>query len=139
MSTIKQKKLAKNIVENLARENPLNKEELVISSGYAVTTAEGHAPDIIEQKGVQEELKALGFDPEQAKRVVGEILTDGENDNVKLKAADMIFKVHGSYAAEKHMNLNLNVPKFGDEELEKTADALIRLQKEDTGSPRTKA
>ncbi len=110
MSTLRQKKLAHNIVENLSRDNPLNKEELVISSGYAVKTAEGHAPDIIDQKGVQEELKALGFDEDTAKNVVANILT---NEKVapkdRLRAASEVFKVHGSYAPEKQISLNVDL------------------------------
>ncbi len=64
---------------------------------------------VLESKGVQEELAKRGFHPDIAREVVGEILLAGENDSVKLKAADMVFKVHGSYAAEKHLNLNVEV------------------------------
>ncbi len=96
------------MVENLSRDKPLNKQDLVISSGYAVKTAEGHAPDIMEQKGVLEALDDYGFNVETAKKVVGQILLEGENDNVKLKAGEMIFKVHGTFAPEKSVNLNIN-------------------------------
>lgn len=108
MPTIRQKKLAKAVVENLSREQPLNKQELVASVGYTPASADKKATEILASSGVQEELAILGFDPETAKQVVGQILTNGENDSVKLKAADMIFKVAGSYAAEKHVNLNIH-------------------------------
>lgn len=108
MATLRQKKLAKAIVKNLSAPDPLNKQELVVSSGYSPTTADGHANEIIEQKGVQEELKVLGFDTDTAKGVVSKIMTDGENDSVKLKAADMVFKVQGDYAPERHVNLNID-------------------------------
>ena len=109
MGTIRQQKLAQAIVKNIHAEEPLNKGELLESVGYAKSVAEAKPTEILEQKGVQEELIQLGFDPNTAKQVVSEILIGGENDNVKLKAADMIFKVHGTYAPEKSVNLNVEV------------------------------
>ncbi len=100
MSTQRQKKLAKEIVKNLEREKPLNSGELVLSSGYSENTATRQIPAVFEQKGVVEELAKLGFDSNNAKRVVGEILNNSE-DQHRLKAADMIFKVGGDYAPEK--------------------------------------
>lgn len=122
MATIRQKKLAEAIVENLSQAKPKNKKELLVSSGYSKNTSESSANDIIEQKGVQEELKILGFSSEKAKEVVAEILEFGENDGVKLKAADMIFKVNSDYAAEKHMNVNVDF-KIDDSALDEAAKA----------------
>lgn len=109
MGTIRQQKLAQAIVKNIHAEEPLNKGELLESVGYAKSVAEAKPTEILEQKGVKEELIKVGFDPETAKSVVGEIVLAGENDNVKLKAADIIFKVHGTYAPEKSVNLNVEV------------------------------
>lgn len=109
MPTLRQKKLAKSIVENLQASKPLNKKELLVSAGYDETTAMATPNREIEAKGTQQELRKLGFDPDTARQIVGEILVGGENDNVKLKAADMIFKVHGEYAPEKHLNVNVEV------------------------------
>lgn len=104
MSTLLQKKLAENIVENATRDEPLNKKELVVSSGYSEISAESSAHLIIEQKGVQEELNNLGFSSEGAKKVVAEILYNSKaRDNDRLKAADMVFDVHGDKAPEKHI------------------------------------
>ena len=61
MSTELQKKLAGEIIKNAKREKPLNKKELVVLSGYGEVTADRHASEVIEQKGVQEELNRLGF------------------------------------------------------------------------------
>lgn len=108
MSTLLQKNLAQNIVKNAKAGKRINKKELVISSGYAPKTAEGHAPEIINQKGVQEELENLGFDTESAKKVVKNILAKGKEEN-RLKAADMIFKVVGEYAPEKHLVLEKKI------------------------------
>jgi hypothetical protein len=109
MPTIRQKKVAKKLVENLNAEQPLNKKEILVSSGYSEITADSSAKIILESEGVKEELKTVyGFDPDTAKNVVADILIGGEEDRDRLKAADMIFKVHGSYAAEKHANFNVN-------------------------------
>ncbi len=106
MATELQKKLAINIVKNAKRKRPLNKGQLVEASGYSHTTAIKQLPAVFEQKGVQEELEALGFDLESAKAVVKKILTTGKEEN-RLKAAIEIFKVVGAYAPDKSISLNL--------------------------------
>ncbi len=109
MSTVRQKKLAKSFVENLQADKPLNKQELVASVGYSHKVADKKATEIIESKGVQKELKALGFDSETAKEVVAEILVYGDSDMARLAAAREVFKVHGDYAPEKSVNVNVQV------------------------------
>lgn len=109
MPTIRQKRLAEAIVNNGLREQPLNKAELVVSAGYAEMTAKANAGFIIDQPGVQEALDDLGFTEENAKKVVVKILLEGKEESAQLKAADMVFKVKGSYAPEKSQNVNLNV------------------------------
>lgn len=109
MATLRQKKLAKGLVENLTSNKIKTASELLVSAGYDETTAQASPGRTIEQKGVKEELVKLGFDEETAKQVVGEILVYGDEDRDRLKAAEMIFKVHGSFAPEKKLNLNVNV------------------------------
>lgn len=110
MATIRQQKLARAIVDNFDAEEPLNLGELVESVGYSKTVAEAKPGEIIEQKGVQYELRRLGFDEDNAKRVVGEILNDdGVEPQHRLKAAEQVFKVTGAYAPEKSLNLNVEV------------------------------
>lgn len=99
MATLKQKRLALAIVKNSQKAKPLNKQELVVSSGYGVITADRHASEVIDSKGVQEELSALGFTEENAKAVTAQILLNPkEASRDRLKAAEMAFKVHGSFA-----------------------------------------
>lgn len=108
MGTTKQKRLAKVIIENTKLEEPLNKGELVEAGGYSKITATTKPGVIIGQKGVQEELVKSGFTEDNAKKVVEEIMLDESKDaNARLKASDMVFKVHGSYAPDKHLNINL--------------------------------
>lgn len=122
MATLRQKKLANALVENSLADKPLNKKELLVSSGYSESSAEASAKVILDQKGVQQELIKHGFNPDAAKEIVTEILYAGENDTVKLKAADMVFKVHGTYAAEKH--INLNIEDKPSERLQEIADKM---------------
>lgn len=109
MATLKQKALAKAIVENLESGRPLTGQRLAESVGYSPATAEDHLGRTIEQKGVQEELANWGFTEENAKRVVASILLDPEkNASDRLKASEMVFKVHGSFAPDKSISVNLN-------------------------------
>lgn len=126
MATIRQKKLAESLVKNALSEKPMNKGELVESVGYSPETARKKTAELFNSKGVQEELAILGFDVETAKRVVGQIALEGENDNVKLKASEMIFKVHGTFAAEKHVNLNINRTEPNDR-IKELAERLKQL------------
>lgn len=106
MATQRQKKLAQAIVENLQSEETKTAGELLEKVGYSEHLVK-QPGRVMEQEGVKEELALLGFNENRAKAVVSEILETSEDHN-RLKAADMIFKVHGSYAPEKSVNLNLN-------------------------------
>lgn len=107
MATVRQKKLAKAIVENLKAKKPKNKKELLVSVGYAPSTAEVKQNEIMKQFGVSEELRALGFHEDGAKAVVESILYNplvAPAD--RLKASDQVFKVQGTYAPEKKIELH---------------------------------
>lgn len=109
MSTELQKNLANNIVKNLKRKKPLNKKELVVSSGYGEISAESSAHIILDQKGVKDALHELGFNEDTAKNVVKQIMLDPETAaSDRLKATDQVFKVQGSYAPEKSVSVNIN-------------------------------
>jgi hypothetical protein len=108
MATLKQRKLAKAIVENFKNDKPKTATQLLESVGYSRTTAEAKSGEIIEQKGVQQELVKYGFDEESAKNVVVDVMEKAIwEPNARLRAADMIFKVHGSYAPEKSVQVQV--------------------------------
>jgi len=68
------------------------------------------AVENLQKPSIQEELKRLGFDTNNAKRVVSEILnSDQEKAADRLNAAEKVFKVHGDYAPEKTLNVNVEV------------------------------
>jgi hypothetical protein len=109
--TQKQKKVAAKLVENLTVDNPKSAGEILDNIGYSKAIVK-NPKMILESEGVKTELIALGFDPENAKKVVGEILDNEANEpRDRLKAAEQVFKVHGSYAAEKTINLSLQISK----------------------------
>lgn len=110
MGTQKQKKVAKLIVENSKLDKPLNGGEILEKTGYAPGVIKNPS-DILKSAGVKEELRILGFDEETAKTVVGQILKNDDTDpSTRLRAADQVFKVFGTYAAEKkEINVQGNI------------------------------
>lgn len=78
------------------------------SVGYSPASAEKKTAEILNSKGVINELHRLNFSEEKAKEVVGEILQFGDSDQSRLKAAELTFKVEGSFAPEKRVNVNLD-------------------------------
>lgn len=130
MATELQQNLAKEIVSNLKRKKPKNKKELVVSSGYSITTATKQIPAVFEQKGVLEALNDYGFNEDNAKRVVSEIMLNSDNDpNARLKATDQVFKVHSTYAPEKTTATNVNI-NISEKELEIAQEYELKLKEQ---------
>ena len=110
MATLKQKNLARELVNNITRKPIKTAAELLVNAGYDETTALASPGRTIKQIGVIEELDKLGFNEDKAKEVVAQILSSEDEDaKDRLKAAEMVFKVYGSFAPEKHVNLNVKV------------------------------
>lgn len=102
MSTIRQKKLALAIVENMKAKKPKTKKEILVSSGYSMSIATQNPDNIMESLGVSEELRALGFHEEGAMAVVQKLMhSPSVAPADRLKATDQVFKVRGTYAPEK--------------------------------------
>lgn len=73
-----------------------------------IDTASAIAVENLGKPLIQEELRKLGFDSNNAKRVISEILNNDDLEpKDRIKAAENVFKVNGDYAAEKHINVNL--------------------------------
>lgn len=105
----RQRRVAKLMVDALETGITYNTHgELIKTAGYG-TGLQTQPQRVLESVGVINALSDLGFTEENAKNVVKSIL---ENDKAKhsdrLKAADMVFKVHGTYAAEKTISLNID-------------------------------
>lgn len=68
------------------------------------------ASENLTKPDIKNYLEEIGFTSDNAKEVVAEILSDESNEpKDRLKAAEMIFKVHGDFAPEKSINLNVEV------------------------------
>ncbi len=90
-------------MENSKKAKPSNKKDLLVSVGYSENTALTKPQEIIEQKGTKEELNALGFTEDNANLVVGTILMNsGEAAKDRLKAAELVYKVKGSFVADQN-------------------------------------
>jgi hypothetical protein len=108
MATVKQKKLAKLIVENATLDKPLNAGQMLEKVSYGKISKQPSR--VLESAGVKEELEVLGFTEEAAMKVVEEIMNNQDVDpSARLKATDQVFKVRGTYAPEKKLIANLNV------------------------------
>lgn len=109
MPTQRQKKVAKLIIENSTVDKPLTGGQMLAKVGYSESMQTAKVNDVLESEGVKEALADYGFTEDNAKQVVASILLDENKDpNSRLKASDMIFKVHGTYAPEKNINLNID-------------------------------
>lgn len=96
----KQKKVAKMLIENSKSNKPLTKGEIVEKSGYGVSM-KTNPQVIINSDGVKQALTDFGFNVDNAKKVTANIMLDEtKHEHARLKAADMVFKVHGSYVNE---------------------------------------
>lgn len=125
MPTVRQKRVAKLIIENATLDKPLNGGQMLAKVGYAKSMHRAKVNDVLESEGVKEALDDYGFSEDNAKKVVAEILLSKEADSGhRLKAASEVFKVQGSYAPEKSVSLNLSVPA---EKQKKATEAIIRF------------
>lgn len=95
MATLRQQALARNIVSG--RFTTLR--DLLVSTGYSAKTAEAHPQVIVSQKGVQEELRKLGYDDLllTAKAALVIIMLTSKSNRDRLKAADIVARTLGMY------------------------------------------
>lgn len=129
MATVKQKRVAKLIIENATLDKPLNGGQMLAKVGYAKSMHRAKVNDVLESEGVLEELEANGFTEENAMKVVEEIMLNREVEpNARLKATDQVFKVRGTYAPEKHASVVLNVD---DITRDKTKSAISKFLSRD--------
>jgi galactose-1-phosphate uridylyltransferase len=129
MGTQKQKKVAQLIVENAVLDKPLNGGQMLAKVRYS-EGIQKQPSRILESEGVKEELEVLGFTEANAKMVVTEILLNTDNDpNARLKAADQVFKVHGSYAPEKK-DITTQGEKLPSSDLDALAELMANQLKE---------
>lgn len=128
MPTLKQRKLAEEIVKEAKGKRIRNAGKLLEDIGYAKSTSEAIPGKIIASEGVREALNDLGFSEDGAKKVVASILYSAKSkDHDKLDAADKIFKVHGSYAPDRHLNVNVEVEALPEiKELAEKLNAIYR-------------
>lgn len=116
--TLNQKKVAQLIVEESKSGKKISGTKMLEKVGYSKGICK-NAGKIIKSKGVQQELKRLGFSVDVAKDELGKIMLKGDNQD-KIAVAREIFKVHGTYAAEKQ---DISVNK----ELDQALDRLSKL------------
>lgn len=122
MGTLRQKEAAKLTVEKVRKGTKVTKGEILKEVGYADSVTL-HPDKVFETEGFKEEITKLGFDSDNAKRVIGKIL-DSEyvEEATRIAAAREIFKVNGDYAPEKRVSVNVEA----DEQILRDIIARIR-------------
>jgi len=122
MPTVKQRKLAKVIIENSTLDKPENAGQMLEKVGYSKHLVK-QPSRVINTEGVQEALEEYGFTIENAKMVVSEIMLNPNIDpSARLKATDQVFKVKDGYAATKSVNINIGLSKEDQERLNALLD-----------------
>lgn len=104
----------------------------VIEAGYEVTTDESAraiASQNLTKENIQKALTELGFDSNNAKRVVAKILNDETEESItRLRAAEAVFKVQGDHAPEKVVYLNVEAKT--NDAIKELAYGLLKHQRE---------
>ena len=98
--TIRQRRVAKKLVEAVENGIDTTAGEIVESSRYSKSMAIKPGV-VIQSKGVQEALEDLGFTIDGADSVVKKILYKSKREDMRLRAADMVYKRRGAYEDTK--------------------------------------
>jgi len=109
MGTLRQKKLAKRIAQNLSGEIHETAGEMLANVGYSKSVAKAKPQEIIDSEGVKEELEILGISIAEADEVVRRILHTSQKEENQLKAAEQIYKRLGAYKDTEKGAPQLNV------------------------------
>lgn len=100
MPTLRQRKVAQKIVDSLSVDKPPSAGAVLKSVGYG-TGLQTQPKRVLQSNGVREALEDLGFSIEGADSVVQKILHKSKREDMKLKAADMVYKRLGAYEDTK--------------------------------------
>ena len=112
MATLRQKNLAKKIIEITNSGVPISAGKLLKDTGYS-DSSQIQPARIINTQGVQKALEDYGFTEDNAKKQVASILNYKVLNELitpenQLRAADMVFKAFGTYTEKPLVNVNIN-------------------------------
>ena len=101
MPTVRQKRLAEVIIKNSTTDKPLNAGEMLENAGYKPSSV-NYPRRVIQSAGVQQVLHDYGFNEDNAKKVVASVLLDENCEpSIRLRAADLVFKICGSFPSPR--------------------------------------
>lgn len=116
MPTLKQIKAIENVVENGGNVSKAMKD-----AGYSEATAKT-PQKLTESKAWLELMEEHLSDQKLTEK--HEAFLNSENEAVGIKALDLAYKLKGSYAPDKNLNVNVEVKTIDDEAIEKLAELL---------------
>lgn len=91
------------LVENISNPQTFTRyktlKQLLVASGYSEMSAQASAAELLAKPQVRQLLANI-FTEENAKAVISEVLISGQEQN-RLKAAELVLKVFGSFAPVK--------------------------------------
>lgn len=119
--TVRQERLAQAI----AKGDTNTAREMLVNVGYSESVATVKPGEIINSRGVKVALANLGMSEENAAKVVQSIMHNEQaKHSDRLTAADMTFKVQGTYAPIKTESVSLEIDLDALQELRGVADAV---------------
>ena len=100
MPTLRQRKVAKRVIKAVEDGEDITGGELLKSVDYG-TGLQRSPGRVLDSAGVREALKDLGFTVDGADSVVQKIMYKSKREDMKLRAADMVYKRLGAYEDTK--------------------------------------
>jgi hypothetical protein len=121
MARIRQKLVARDIVEKTKNGEAIVMKEILAKRGYS-KSVQKNPEQVLESIGVKQELSNLGFTVEGADGVVENILYNGKSEKTQLTAANLVYERLGAKAPDKSINVNVSV--LDDQAISDIADKL---------------
>lgn len=110
MATIQQEKYYNNIICNTGNKTRV---QMALEAGYSPSTAEAPGRNIESKPAFQALLNERL--PDKKLLATHEKLLDSPEENTVIRVLDMAYKLKGAYAAEKHLNVNVDHKSVLDE------------------------
>lgn len=109
--------LIPKLAKEIATGDSVSFREAALKVGYAKTYINHHANKIKNSQALQQELARIGFTEEAAKEKLSSIMNSPTVSEMitpenQLRAIDMAFKVFGTYAPDRHVEVKATLAEI---------------------------